>query len=88
MGLLGPMDLGDLFFFRVVAIPEAAAPGLRHSFAQAALGEKSPFQRLDLAVQQIVGLMNQADHDVRHDIGWSCFDKFSKRFVGHLRRIA
>lgn len=61
MGLLGRMAGGE--------------PGACHAFAQAALLEELLFEAGELAVQQIVGLVDQADQDIGHHLGWPGLDE-------------
>ena len=48
--------------------------GLRHALSQAAFGNEGLLQRSDLLVQQIVGLVNHTDNDVRHHLGGTRFE--------------
>jgi hypothetical protein len=44
-------------------------PSASHPLTQAALLQELLFQRFDLLVQQIVGLVNQADGEICHHLG-------------------
>src|SRR5439155_8193300 len=56
-------------------------PGPGRALAQAAFSEKVLFEAPQLLVEQIVGLVDQADDDVRHDFGRTRFD------IGLIRLI-
>jgi hypothetical protein len=45
--------------------------GAGHLFAQAPGKKKVAFEAADLAVQEVVGLVDQADEDVRYDRTWT-----------------
>ena len=56
--------------------------GLGHALAQAALFHEGGLQLADLLVEQVIGLVKQANEDVRHDLGrarvhWSFFSRFT-----------
>jgi hypothetical protein len=42
-----------------------------HAFAKAALGKKILFEPPELPVEQVIGLVNEADEDVGDDLGLS-----------------
>lgn len=42
--------------------------GAGHAFAEAALFEKIAFEPPELLVEQVVGLVNEADEDVGNDV--------------------
>jgi valyl-tRNA synthetase len=49
-------------------------PGAGHSFAEAAFLEKSLLQSAKLLVEKVVGLVEEADEDIRNDLRWPRFD--------------
>ena len=58
--------------------------GAGHLLAQAALLEKILFQSPQLPVQQVVGLVDQAEGDVGHHFAGASFHKFAIRLIGRL----
>src|SRR4051812_35706458 len=60
---------------------------LGHAFAEAPMREEIFFEARELAVYQVVGLVNQADGDVCNDFGWAGFEEVAVGFVG-LRGFA
>lgn len=59
---------------RVVSVSEADAG---HALAQATLLEEIGFEAAELFVDEIVGLVNQADRDVRDDFGRAGIDEMA-----------
>ena len=57
-----------------------------HAFAQAPLFDEVLFQTAKLLVEQVVGLMNQADRDVGNGLRRTCFDEFPVK-LKRLRRL-
>src|SRR6266511_5835274 len=52
--------------------------GAGHALTQAALFQKILFQPAELLVEQIVGLVNQGDEDVRHGFCRAGFNELAK----------
>src|SRR5438309_1816900 len=48
--------------------------GAGHALAQAAFSQEILFESAELLVEQVVGLVNQADENVCHDVGGTGFD--------------
>jgi len=58
--------------------------GAGHAFAEAALLEEVLFEPADLLIEEVIGLVDEADDDVGHDLNGSGFDKLAVGFVGDL----
>jgi len=71
---------------RILPVPVIEA-GAGHALAQAALFQEILFQSAELLVNEVVGLMNQADGDVGDDFWWADFHEFAVQLVG-LRDFA
>ena len=56
--------------------------GAGHALAESAVGHKIFLQAAQLLVEQIVGLVDQTDRDVGHDLGWAGLDEFTVEFIG------
>ena len=48
--------------------------GASHAFSQTAFSEKILFESPELLVKEVVGLMDQTDENVGHDLGRTRFD--------------
>ena len=64
----------DSALFGAVAVLE---PDAGHALAQAALFDKLFFQGLELLIDEIIGLMNQANGNVGDGLRWSRFHEFT-----------
>ena len=53
--------------------------GARHAFAQTAFVEKRFFQLSNLLIQQVIGLVNEANQNIRHHFGRSGIKERAKR---------
>lgn len=65
--------------------------GAGHCFAETAFLEEVFFEAADLLVQQIVGLVDEADGDVGQGSGWAIVEEGAiglKGFVGGLAKLA
>ncbi len=60
----------------------AGEAGAGHALAQAAFLEKVLFEALDLLVEQVIGLMDQANEDVGDRLRRPGFDEFAEILVG------
>jgi len=58
-----PADVSFIIFLAVFAVPEID-PRARHALAQAAPFDEIFLQPPDLLIQQIIGLVNQADRNI------------------------
>ena len=75
MGLMGVM---------VAVLP----PDAGHAFAQAALLDEVLLQAAKLLIQEVVGLVDQAEGDVGDDLGGAGFHKLPIVFIGNMRLFA
>ncbi len=66
---------------RIIPIPIREA-GAGHPLAQAALFQEVLLQPPELLVNQVVGLVNQADGNVGDDLGRAGFHKLAVKLVG------
>ena len=65
-----------------IALIPVVEPRLKHPLAQAALFQKIFFQSAELLVNEVVGLVNQADGNVGDDFGRAGFHKLAVKFKG------
>ena len=56
-----------------------------HPFAQAAFGEEILFEAFELLVEQVVGLMDQADENIGHGFRRTGFDELAEVLLGKIR---
>ena len=73
----GRMLPARLLIRTLVAIVQS---GFGHSFAQSALFDELFLQCFQLLIQQVIGLMNQANRDVRNHLCRTGFDELSIQF--------
>ena len=55
-------------------VPAVLVAGSVETLCEAALRQELPLQRLELAVEEVVGLVDQANHGVGGGFGWGLFD--------------
>src|SRR5712671_1990364 len=76
--------MGLIRLIGLVAILQA---GAGHALAQAALFEEILLQTAKLLVNQVIGLVDEAERDVSHDFGRASFHKLAVVLIS-LRRLA
>ena len=59
-------------------------PGTRHALAETAIVKEIAFQAAYLLIEQIVGLVDETDRDVRDDLGRTSFAELLVLSVGHI----
>ena len=72
INLIPPMALKFLALRLLIAMIQ---PGFRHPLTQAAVFDEFFLQRLQLLVQQIIGLVNQTDSNIGDHIRRSSLDE-------------
>jgi len=77
MGRLEIIMPTRLLFRALVAVVQA---GFGHAFSKASLFYEFVLQRLQLLIQQIIRLMNQADRDVGNHLRRTSFHKLTIEF--------
>ena len=60
----------------LVVFAAGGEAGAAHAFAQAAFFQEIPFEAAELLVEQVVGELDEADHDVGGDGGVGMLDAF------------
>ena len=53
-------------------------PSAGHAFAQAAFPEEVVFETSDLPIEEVISLVDQADENVRDDLGRACLNEGAK----------
>ena len=53
-----------------------------HLFFEAAFFDEIVFEAGDLSVEKVVGLVGEAEGDVRDDLGWAGFENLAVGLVG------
>lgn len=59
-----------------------------HAFPDAAFLDEVAFESANLLIEQVIGLVDQADRDIGHDFCGARFAKLAISLIRHIRPIA